>query len=83
MWAAVCRCIPITVIRFGESGSLADRVKTHGRNDSVEYFSATARIPMPRSMNVRCLLEFRLDILEAGEVYALRAFWNRVFTQSA
>ena len=41
----------------------ADCVKTHGRNNSVEYLSAAARIPMPSSMNVRCLLEFHLDIL--------------------
>jgi hypothetical protein len=37
----------------------ADRVKTRGRNDLAEYFSAAARIPVLNSVNVRCLFSAR------------------------
>ena len=56
----------------------SDRVKTHGRNDFVENFSVAARIPVLNGINVRCLLKFHLDILEAREIYALGISWNRV-----
>lgn len=62
---------------------LADRVKTHDRNDFVEYFSTAAVILMPNSMNIRRLSEFHLDIPRAGETFSLEIFWKRVFTQSA
>jgi hypothetical protein len=62
---------------------LADRVKTRGRNNLVEYFSAAARISVLNSVNVCCLLEFPLDIPNAGEIYAPETFSNRVSTQSA
>jgi hypothetical protein len=58
-------------------------VKTRGRNNLIEYFSAAARIPVLNSVNVRCFLEFHLDIPNAGEIYAPETFSNRVFTQSA
>jgi hypothetical protein len=61
----------------------ADRAKTHDRNNSVEYFSAAAEIPVPNNMNVRCLSEFQLDIPIAGEICAAEIFWDRVFTRSA
>jgi hypothetical protein len=58
-------------------------VKTRGRNNLVEYFSAAPRIPVLNSVSVRCFLEFHLDIPNAGEIYAPETFSNRVFTQSA
>src|ERR1700733_3127316 len=48
--------------------NLADHVKTRGRNNLVEYFSAAARIPLLNRVNVRCFLEFHLDIPNAGEM---------------
>jgi hypothetical protein len=42
-------------------------VKTRGRNNLVEYFSAAARIPLLNSVNVRCFFwRSHLDIPNAG-----------------
>ena len=49
-------------------------MKTHDRNNFVEYFSAAAEIPVPNNMIVRCLSELHLGILTAGEICAAEIF---------
>jgi hypothetical protein len=63
--------------------NLADRVKTHGRNDLVEYFSAATRIPVLNQRECPLLIGVSPRTPNAGEIYAPETFSNRVFTQSA
>lgn len=59
----------------------ADCVKTHSRNDFVEYFSAAARFVALNSIYVSCLLKFHLDIPKDGKSM-LSKFFGIVFSHS-
>ena len=62
---------------------MPDRVKTHSRNDFVAYFSTAARFAALASIKAQYLLEFDLDTVKGGEIYALGIFRDRVLTRSA